>query len=79
MAWGEWFRKMVQDNPLLALVIGTVLLVFVVGFILLLVTAQGRDQLARLGLRIADALTSLLERWLNDDHQRSRRIERGMW
>jgi CHASE1-domain containing sensor protein len=79
MAWGDWFRQMVQGNPLLALVIGAVLLVFVVGFILLLITAQGRDALARLGLRIADALTSFLERWLNDDHQRARHLERGMW
>jgi CHASE1-domain containing sensor protein len=79
MAWGEWFRQSVQGNPLLALVIGAIMLVFLVGFILLLVTQKGRDALARLGLRIADALTSFLERWLNDDHQRSRRIKQETW
>ena len=79
MAWGEWFRQIVQGNPLLALVIGAVLLVFLVGFILLLITQKGRDALARLGLRMADALTSFLERWLNDDHQRARRIQRETW
>lgn len=53
-------------------------LVAVIGMVLALLTPTGRDAFAKMGLRIADALTSWLERMLGPDSRAQRNIERGL-
>lgn len=51
-------------------------LVAVIGLALALLTPAGRDAVARLGLRVADALVGLLERMLNAESRLVRRSRR---
>jgi hypothetical protein len=53
-------------------------LIALIGIVLALLTPSGRDAFARMGLRIADALTSWLERMLGPQSRAARHIERGL-
>ena len=53
-------------------------LIALIGIVLALLTPAGRDAFAKMGLRIADALTSWLERMLGPESREARNIERGM-
>lgn len=53
-------------------------LIALIGMVLALLTPGGRDAFARMGLRIADALTSWLERMLGPQSRAARNIERGL-
>jgi hypothetical protein len=53
-------------------------LIALIGMVLALLTPAGRDAFAKLGLRIADALTSWLERLLSAQSREARSVERGL-
>jgi hypothetical protein len=53
-------------------------LIALIGMVLALLTPAGRDAFGKLGLRIADALTSWLERMLSAQSREARQIERGL-
>jgi len=53
-------------------------LIALIGMVLALLTPAGREAFAQIGLRIADALTSWLERLLGPETRQARKLARGL-
>jgi len=56
--------------------VGLVALAVVLTFVMALTSKAGRDALAVIGVRVADALVAFFEQWLNARHANRRAIVR---
>lgn len=68
-----WWQNLTFEQVLL----GVAVLAALAGIGAALATPSGRERLALLGLRIADALVALLEKSLSEPSAQSRRIGKG--
>lgn len=59
-------------------VLGFAVLVGIMALVSAVLSPRGRDGFVALGLRLADALTALLERLLSQQGQQARAVARGV-
>ena len=57
--------------------VGLVALAVVLTFVMALASKAGRDAMAVIGVRVADALVAFFERWLSQQHASRRITMRG--
>ncbi len=57
--------------------VGLVALAVVLTFVMALLSRAGRDALAVIGVRVADALVAFFEQWLSTQHATNRALTRA--